>query len=72
MIRTAVPSQYSGGLSVAALTVSKGLKAWKFHLDPDIILQTSSNKKYLIFRWLRSGQQDILNIFSDSRKPTES
>jgi hypothetical protein len=44
---TAVPSQYSGGLSVASLTLSKGLKAWKFHLDPDIILQTSSNKDIL-------------------------
>jgi hypothetical protein len=44
---TALPSQYSGGLSVATVTISKGLKAWKFHLDPDIILQTSSNKEIL-------------------------
>ena len=42
-----MPSQYSGGLSVVALTVSKGFKAWKFHLDPDIILQTSSNQDIL-------------------------
>ena len=35
------------GLSVAALTVSKGLRAWKFHLDPDIIIQTSSNTEIL-------------------------
>jgi hypothetical protein len=44
---TAVPSQYSGGLSVAALTLSKGLKAWKFHLDTDVILQQSSNSEIL-------------------------
>jgi len=44
---TAVPSQHSGGISVASLTISKKLKAWKFHLDPDIILQTSSNKEIL-------------------------
>jgi hypothetical protein len=44
---TAVPSQYSGGLSVAALTLSKGLKAWKFHLDTDVILQTSTNTQIL-------------------------
>jgi hypothetical protein len=44
---TAVPSQYSGGLSVASLVLSKGMKAWKFHLDPDIILQKSSNKEIL-------------------------
>jgi hypothetical protein len=44
---TAVPSQFTGGLSVAAITFSKGLKAWKFHLDPDIIIQTSSNKEIL-------------------------
>jgi hypothetical protein len=44
---TAVPSQQSGGLSVAALTLSKGMKAWKFHLDTDVTLQTSSNKEVL-------------------------
>jgi hypothetical protein len=44
---TAVPSQYTGGISVAALTVSKGLKAWKFHLDTDIILQQSTNTEIL-------------------------
>jgi hypothetical protein len=44
---TAIPSQYSGGLSIAALTISKGLKAWKFHLDTDAILQTSSNSEVL-------------------------
>jgi hypothetical protein len=44
---TAMPSQFSGGLSVISVTLSKGMKAWKFHLDPDIILQTSSNKEIL-------------------------
>ncbi len=44
---TALPSQYTSGLSVAAITFSKGMKAWKFHLDPDIIIQTSSNKEIL-------------------------
>lgn len=44
---TAMPSQYTGGLSVAALTVSKSLRAWKFHLDPDIIIQKSSNPDIL-------------------------
>ncbi|MBK8883198.1 MAG: hypothetical protein IPN67_12690 [Bacteroidales bacterium] len=43
----AVPSQNSGGLSVAALTVSKGLKAWKFHLDTDAVLQKSTNTEIL-------------------------
>ncbi len=40
---TAHPSQYSGGLSVVSLTVKKGMRAWKFHLDTDLILQKSSN-----------------------------
>jgi hypothetical protein len=44
---TAMPSQHTGGLSVASLTISKGLKAWKFHLDTDAILQTSSNTEVL-------------------------
>jgi hypothetical protein len=44
---TAVPAQYSGGISVAAVTLSKGLKAWKFHLDTDVILQTSTNTEIL-------------------------
>ncbi len=43
----ALPSQHSGGLSVAALTVRKELRAWKFHLDNDIILQQSSNTDIL-------------------------
>jgi len=44
---TAMPSQFSGGLSVAALTLRKEFKAWKFHLDTDLIIQTSSNPDVL-------------------------
>jgi hypothetical protein len=44
---TAMPSQFSGGLSVLSLVLSKGMKAWKFHFDPDIIVQTSSNRDVL-------------------------
>jgi hypothetical protein len=44
---TAHPSQHSSGLSVAALTVSKELKAWKFHLTTDIIIQKTSNSNVL-------------------------
>ena len=43
----AVSSQHSGGLSVAALSLNKGLKAWKFHLDTDVILQTTTNPEIL-------------------------
>jgi hypothetical protein len=39
----AFPSQYSGGLSIAALTIRKELRAWKFHLATDVIIQKSSN-----------------------------
>ncbi len=44
---TAMPAQYTGGISVASLTLSKELRAWKFHLDPDIILQQSTNRDIL-------------------------
>jgi hypothetical protein len=44
---TAHPSQYSGALSVAALTVRKELRAWKFHLDSDVIIQKSTNSDVL-------------------------
>jgi hypothetical protein len=43
----ALPSQYSGGLSVAMISMRKGLKAWKFHLDTDLIIQKSSNTEVL-------------------------
>lgn len=44
---TAMPSQFSGGLSVAALSARKELRAWKFHLISDLILQQSSNTEVL-------------------------
>jgi hypothetical protein len=43
----ALPSQHTGGLSVAALTVRKELKAWKFHMANDVLIQQSSNKEVL-------------------------
>lgn len=43
----ALPSQHTGGLSVAAIMVSKGLKVWKFHLSSDVIIQKSSNPDVL-------------------------
>lgn len=44
---TAHPSQHSGGLSVAALTIGKDLRLWKFHLATDVLLQQSSNPEVL-------------------------
>jgi hypothetical protein len=44
---TAHPSQYSGALSVAAITASKDLRLWKFHLASDVILQQSSAPRVL-------------------------
>jgi hypothetical protein len=44
---TAMPFQHTGGLSVAALNVSKELSLWKFHLTSDVILQKSSNSKVI-------------------------
>jgi hypothetical protein len=44
---TAHPSQYSGGLSVLALSLKNELKAWKFHLVTDVIVQKSSNTSVL-------------------------
>ena len=44
---TAHPSQHSGGLSIAAITVRKELRAWKFHLANDVIIQKSSNADIL-------------------------
>ena len=45
--KEAIPSQHTGGLSVAALKVRKDMKAWKFHLDTDVIIQKSSNSEVL-------------------------
>ncbi|MBA4321415.1 MAG: hypothetical protein C0408_01225, partial [Odoribacter sp.] len=38
-----LPSQYEGGLSVAALYLKKEFSAWKFHLSNDLLIQKSSN-----------------------------
>ncbi len=43
----ALPSQFGSGLSVAAITGSKELKAWKFHLAADLVVQRSSNPDIL-------------------------
>jgi hypothetical protein len=45
--RSALPSQHSGGLSVAALTARKEFRAWKFHLANDVLVQKSSNTDVL-------------------------
>jgi len=42
-----LPEQSSGGLSVAAITLKKNMRAWKFHLDTDVLIQQSSNPEVL-------------------------
>jgi hypothetical protein len=42
-----LPSQFTGGLSVASLYLNKEFSAWKFHLSNEILLQISSNKNIL-------------------------
>jgi hypothetical protein len=43
----ALPSQHTGGLSVASLYMKKEMRAWKFHLATDLLVQKSSNKEIL-------------------------
>lgn len=43
----ALPGQYSGGLSVASILLKNELRAWKFHLATDILIQKSSNAAIL-------------------------
>lgn len=43
----AMPSQDTSRLTVMALSLRKDLRAWKFHLVPDVILQKSNNVKVL-------------------------
>jgi hypothetical protein len=43
----ALPSQHTGGLSVASLYARKDLRAWKFHLATDLLVQKSSNAEIL-------------------------
>ena len=42
-----LPSQHTGGLSVAAITARKEFRAWKFHLATDLLVQKSSNSDVL-------------------------
>jgi hypothetical protein len=44
---TAKPSQFSPGLSVTSLMLSKELRLWKFHLATDGLIQKSSNAEIL-------------------------
>jgi hypothetical protein len=43
----ALPVQHSGGLSVASIYAKKDLRAWKFHLTTDLLVQKSSNTEIL-------------------------
>jgi hypothetical protein len=43
----ALPFQHTGGLSVASLYAKKDLRAWKFHLSVDVLVQQSSNTDVL-------------------------
>jgi hypothetical protein len=42
-----LPFQFSSALSVAALKITKGMQAWKFHLVTDLLFQKSSNSDVL-------------------------
>jgi hypothetical protein len=44
---TKLPSQYSGALSVASVTIKKEVHLWKFHIASDLIIQKSSNSRIL-------------------------
>jgi len=43
----ALPSQHTGGLSVASLFARKDLRLWKFHLSTNMLVQKSSNSQVL-------------------------
>lgn len=43
----ALPSQHQGGLSIVSLNIQKEIKAWKFHINSNILLQKSSNSAIL-------------------------
>ena len=58
---------------VAAFTIKNELRAWKFHLASDVIIQKSSNiSEFSIFHLLQYVLLPILNIFSDLKKPVEN
>ena len=44
---TKLPSQYSGALSVASVTLKKEVHLWKFHIASDLVIQKSSNSRIL-------------------------
>jgi hypothetical protein len=44
---TAHPAQYSGSFSVAAISLRNELRAWKFHLTTDAIVEKSTNTNVL-------------------------
>ena len=44
---TKLPSQYAGAISVAAVTLKNELRAWKFHLATDLIIQKSTNSNII-------------------------
>jgi hypothetical protein len=43
----ALPAQHTGGLSVASFYLRKDMRAWKFHLTTDLLVQQSSNSDIL-------------------------
>lgn len=43
----ALPSQHSGGLSVAALSIKKEFRVWKVHFNTNLLVQKSSNTEVL-------------------------
>lgn len=45
--RDANPSQHSGGLSIASLSVKKEFVVWKLHWDNTVVLQQTSNSEIL-------------------------
>lgn len=62
----ALPSQHTGGLSVASLYLHKDVRAWKFHLTSDLLVQKSSNTSVLdlpLVSVRSSGYFDHLFIF---------
>ncbi len=67
--KTALPEQSSGGLSVAAITLKKNMRAWKLHLDTDVLLQQSSNPDVLdlpLVSFRAAGYFDHLFKFSST------
>lgn len=77
----ALPSQHSAGLSVISASVTNELRAWKFHLRTDLIIQKSSNAIILdlplatvrsaayfehLFRFAKTGGKLNLQLGADA------